>query len=90
MSAPVKTTCPDIDKAIRSIRAAIKVAKEGRKQHPEADDYFWDILYNIEDLEGPLEDLRNSNASLRDWGDSLEEELRSSASIIAELENKFG
>lgn len=88
MSAPVKNTCPDIDKCIVQIKEAIKAVMRGRKEYPEAEDYFWDILTNIDDLEGRLEDLRKDNSALRDWGHSLESELHTAAETIAELENE--
>lgn len=89
MGAPVKNTCPDIDKVINHLKAAIRAAIDGRKAHPEADDYFWDILYNIEDLEGRMEDLRKDNAALRDWGHDLDKELEDAANQINDLENKI-
>jgi hypothetical protein len=89
MSAPVKNTCPDIDKAINCVKAAIKAARDGRKEYPEADDCFWDILYNIEDLVGQLEDLRSDNSALRLWGHELDEQLREAAQQIVDLENQL-
>lgn len=68
MSAPVQNTCPDIDKAIKLINAAIKSAKDGRKNFPDADDNFYYIISDLGDLEGMLEDLRRDNSKLRDWG----------------------
>lgn len=88
MSAPVKNTCPDIDKCIKEVRVAIKAAERGRKEHPEADDYFYDILCNIEDLEGRLEDLRSDNSELRSWGHWLQEELHSLAQQLEDIETK--
>ena len=87
MSAPVKNTCPDIDKVIRHIDGAIKVAKNGRKLFPDADDCFCDILYELEGLYSMLEDLRKDNSKLRDWGHALEEELHTAAEVIAALED---
>lgn len=89
MSAPVKITCPDIDKVINHIMGAIKTAIKGRKELPEADDYFYDILYDLEGLDEKLEDLRNDNSQLRNWGDGLEEELHAAAQQIADLENQL-
>lgn len=88
MSAPIKNTCPDIDKVIIGIKMACQAAKNGRKEHPEADDYFWDILYNIEDLEGKLNDLRHDNEALREWGHTLDGQLQSAAEEIDRLEHK--
>jgi predicted nuclease with TOPRIM domain len=90
MAAPVKNTCPDIDKIILDIRRAIKIAEEGEKEHDrESADWhrYSDIQYHLSDIEGRLEDLRNANASLREWGESLTSELEEAAATINELES---
>jgi len=78
MSAPVKPTCPDIDKIIKCLRSAIKVCQNGEKEFKgeAAFDYFWEVLYEIEDLEDALEKLRSDNSSLRAWGYELEQQLK--------------
>lgn len=72
MSAPVKHTCPDIDKVIKWIRDC-----EGE----EIDKYF------IKNIVVDLEELREANSKLRNWGESLEEELHEAALRIDDLEN---
>lgn len=91
MAAPVKNTCPDINKAIKNVQAALRIAHNGMKRHEKReDDYidFDDIDTELRNLEGELEDLRNANASLREWGEGLTDELESSANYINELEQK--
>lgn len=91
MSAPVKMTCPDIDKIIKSLRSALRTAEHGLKNFKGEDcgEYFKDIEYDLDGLEWELEDLRKSNASLREWGDDLENQLEIAANEINDLENKL-
>jgi peptidoglycan hydrolase CwlO-like protein len=92
MAAPVKHTCPDIDKCIKLINSAIKDAESGMKitdRNSDEHDYFRYIISNIEDIEGILEDLRSSNDALRSWGEELTNEIESSANYIDELEQKI-
>ncbi len=92
MAAPVKNTCPDIDKVIKSINAAVKYANEGLKtfeKYSEPYELCRDILYEIDGIDGTLEDLRSANDALRTWGTELEEEVENAANYINELENKI-
>lgn len=92
MSAPVKNTCPDIDKGIKLIENAIKIISRRRMEidsNSDEDDVLYDILYLIEDVPGILEDLRRDNSALRDWGHDLDKQLEESANIINELEVKL-
>jgi thiamine kinase-like enzyme len=74
MSAPVKHTCPDIDKLIREVRILLRVAR--RAQSGEDINLADEIDYYLSDFESKLEELRDSNSKLRDWGEKLEEILR--------------
>lgn len=92
MSAPVKHTCPDIDKVIRQIRSALKIANGMMKQHERgSDDWhaYDDIDTELRNLEWDLEDLRSSNTALREWGEGLSEELETAANTINELGQKL-
>jgi uncharacterized protein Yka (UPF0111/DUF47 family) len=92
MSAPVKHTCPDIDKAIKKATGAIKTAEYGMKHvDKSSDEYdrFREIINDVEDIEPILEQLRSSNDELRKWGEELSDELHSSANYIEELEQKL-
>lgn len=89
MGAPIKNTCPDIDKAIKWVKGAMKAAKDGMsisengsKQH----DCFYDVDYQLDGVIDMLEDLRNANDALRKWGEGLENELQDATEIINDLE----
>lgn len=90
MSAPVKNTCPDIDNLIEYIKKAMKVAKDSRKEFPEADTEFYDIYSYLDGCEDMLNDLRKANSALRDWGYEMEKEVKeqqkSNNALEAELE----
>lgn len=88
MGAPVKHTCPDIDKVIKWIVSAMQVAKDGRKTFPEADDLFQDIYDELDGCEGKLEELRRANDTLRNWGYELEKELKEKEERIYTLESE--
>ncbi len=88
MAAPVKNTCPDIDKYIKWIKMAI--VKERDLQRMKESDVFDCAVSMASELEnciGYLEDLRASNDSLRCWGECLEEELHDAGQQINDLEN---
>lgn len=89
MPAPVKHTCPDIDKAIKKVAAALKIASAGRKSHDKGTDDY-DNYDAIEDclmyLEGDLEDLRSANDALRTWGTDMEKERDNFESNLYDLE----
>lgn len=85
---PIKHTCPDIDWVIRRVNDAMKSAKDGMKMC-DSDSDEWSCFDNIIDelyqVEGKLEQLRTSNDELRQWGieeankvDELEEILEAS------------
>jgi len=84
MGAPVKHTCPDIDRAIKHLKSAISEAKgliEDKKD-------FQSVEWEIEQAIGYFEDLRKSNDALRQWGEELDKELEESANLIGDLEDK--
>lgn len=89
MSAPVKHTCPDIDKAIKLIKEAIREADQGKKLS-DIDDMReslrW-VINQIEDLPYMLEDLRKANHSLREWGEATEDSLQKAEQTISDLES---
>lgn len=78
MSAPVKHTCPDIDRVIKAISAALKQADKAREdlsKDDPMDDVLYDISMGLNGLDRDLEDLRRDNAALRDWGHGLQDEV---------------
>lgn len=67
MSAPVRHTCPDIDKAIKAIISARIALKDALSEQDSEDKNYAigcadDELYGLGDM---LEDLRSSNDALR-------------------------
>lgn len=92
MSAPVKQTCPDINRVIKWVKSAMSEAKAGMDYDEATDDIkysFNEIISQLEGVEDMLEDLRSANSSLRDWGDDCEAEIEQLKEEIADLENKF-
>jgi|SRR6187402_421618 len=92
MSAPVKYTCPDVDKVIKMLQAIAQTAKEGMRYTDKSDDNyqrFKDCEWDIDDIIGRLEDLRSSNRELREWGEALESELEDAATEINRLETEL-
>lgn len=85
MPAPVKNTCPDIDKAIKCLKTAMKEVAEAI----EDKQIIRSIEIEIDNAIGYFEQLRNDNDSLRSWGNELNDEVESSANYINELENKI-
>lgn len=92
MAAPVKNTCPDIDRVIKKVSSAYKTAHTARCRSEKGTDEY-DYFDSIEDdlmyVEGELEDLRSDNSSLREWGNDLEDQLQVAAEKIDELERKI-
>ena len=90
MSAPVKHTCPDIDKLIKMLKDIQREANYGMKCHDKKSDDFErykNIEWYIDDIVGELENLRSANHELREWGEELDTELQSAAERIEELES---
>jgi len=90
MAAPVKNTCPDIDKYIKYIKYAL-VKERDLKSMSESDVFYnaVEMANQLEECIGYLEDLRSSNGALREWGEGLESELEDAAATINELETKL-
>lgn len=92
MAAPVRNTCPDIDKCIKFINEAIKTAEYGMKandRHSDNWDLFKEVINSIEDCDSILESLRSDNESLRLWGQEQEDKVENCATYINELEEKI-
>lgn len=82
MGAPVPHTCPDVDNAIKVLK--------------EVEGFSDEISGNSRHVADILEDLRKSNASLRDWGEDMElqrndlqEENQDLLDKIQELEDRI-
>jgi predicted nucleic acid-binding Zn-ribbon protein len=90
MSAPIRHTCPDIDKVISNINEAIKLLSAIPKMEDielikQYADYANDELYRLDDI---LEDLRSSNDALRNWGHDLEKQIEELENAVYELQNQ--
>lgn len=91
MSAPVKNTCPDIDRMQKSLKYAIKEAEYAMKRYEmgqSAQDAMQTSIDEMSTAIDVLEDLRRSNDLLRQWGteqenraEQLEEELNKYISL---------
>ena len=90
---PVRNTCP----AINKLQKTIKEIKDNFASFKEDDNVedFLDSMntasWELQDIYDTLEELRNANSALRDWGyelTSLAENLESEKDAeIGELEN---
>lgn len=90
MSAPVKHTCPDIDKYIKYIKRAIYKDRDLKNMdEKELYDAASSMSAELESCIDYLEDLRKSNGELRDWGEGLDKELSNAADEIYNLEQKL-
>ncbi len=68
MSAPIKHTCPDIDRALKHLKDAWREIKDSVEDKRTRDNIEWEL----DMVESILEDLRKDNGALRDWGHDLE------------------
>lgn len=91
MAAPVKHTCPEIDKYIRSIKDVMVRNDRTLMQMSEDDIRDTAIQMNNElhDCIEYLESLRQSNEELRNWGEELDGNLSSAAEEINELSERL-
>lgn len=90
MAAPIKHTCPDIDKYIKWIKMALVEERDlQRMKESDVFDCAVSMSNELYNCIGYLEDLRASNDTLRKWGEVLEEELHDAAQYISELEDKL-
>lgn len=77
---PVGNTCPVINDAQEELRRVsaqmLKYEKETTEQNFTVlveELYNWRLV--LEDMENTLEDLRDSNSALRNWGNNLIDEI---------------
>jgi predicted nuclease with TOPRIM domain len=90
MAAPVKETCPDIDKYIKYIKMAIVKDRDLRSMdEKELYDSASSMADELENCIDYLEELRGSNHALREWGNGLNDELETAANQIFDLEQKL-
>ena len=100
MGAPVGNTCPDIDQVIEAIKESLKCYNNicsyvDDLQDTELTDRQSDWLSylksetdEIEHHLWGLEDLRNTNSKLREWGEELESEKYDFENELSTLEDR--
>jgi len=87
---PIKHTCPDIDKYIKWIKSDIEQDRYLRNMdEKELYDCASTMASRLEDCIGYLEELRNSNDTLRCWGIEEAEKVDSLENYVEELEEKI-
>lgn len=87
---PIKHTCPDIDKYIKWIKSDIKQDRYLKNMdEKELYDTASTMASRLEDCIGYLEELRNSNDTLRSWGIEEAEKVDSLENYVEELEEKI-
>ena len=93
MSAPVKITCPDIDKAIKLLNPLINQIIKLKEYDYESAQTMKDLLSECENAMssavGYFEDLRQSNDALRNWGKEMEEEAETLQVQVNELQEQL-
>ena len=95
---PVKNTCPLIDKCIQQIKSVIdkSVDVSYSRDVDTMEEWIEDTVWLMDKIIETLEELRDSNSKLRDWGsneasrvDELELKIVKLEEKIEELENQI-
>ena len=89
--APVGYTCNDINDIQKNIKDAIDYIKSISNSSDDDDiEYYIESASDLlNDVIEDMEDIRNDNASLRDWGDELFDKLEEAEETIASLKYKI-
>lgn len=93
MGAPIRNTCPDIDRVIKSIQGRIKCLNQigdidEDSDFESIDSELDDTIEFLDGLMDEFESIRRSNATLREWGEGLETEQESAAQTISDLDDR--
>ena len=86
MAAPVRHTCPNIDKTIKRL-GTIRDHMEEMVNHMN-NMVKW-VEKELNDIEYELEELRSDNGALRDWGTEQEDRVKLLEMEIGELEQQL-
>lgn len=82
-SEPIKHTCPDIDYAIKTLQSVVKYINDSTNE--------W--ISDIDDISSGnrclLEQLRDANSSLREWGNNLVSDLEEQDREIEQLNKEI-
>lgn len=87
---PIKNTCPDINRYIRSIKGTIIPIRDLRNY--EYDDLLKaseQMLYELENCIDYLEELREANHKLRIWGNEEAERVDDLEKELSKLEKEL-
>lgn len=84
---PNKHTCPQIDDLKLWLESALRVCNnpDSADSQEEILQTVKDYIYDIPDI---LEELRNSNSELREWGNDLVSECESKDLVIENLNSE--
>ena len=88
---PIKATCPDIDKYIKWIK--MEIVKDRDLKNMDQDELFnaaSSMSSQLSSCIDYLEELRESNSTLREWGVEEAEKADEFERKIYELELKLG
>ena len=86
MGAPIKHTCPDIDKVIKRLNELrVNVNDTIKKIESSLDDMLNEIDGELSHVEDSLEELRSDNSALRDWGYQSEGKVNELEERVSDL-----
>lgn len=88
---PVKDTCPLIDKCIQQIKSVIdkSIDVSYSRDVDTMEEWISDTVWLMDKIIETLEELRDSNSKLRDWGCNEADRVDELEEKIEKLENKI-
>lgn len=90
MGAPVRHTCPDIDRVKRQIIEARKILHDLQRldDMDEARKYADYADSELDGLDTMLEELRSDNSDLRSWGYEMQNKVEELEAHIIDLQEQ--
>ncbi len=92
MAAPIKYTCPDIDRYIKDLKHWCPERRNDIEDWftvEELKELCYNLINSIDDCCNNFEDIRDANDILRTWGTSMEEKFETLQVQYNELEEKY-
>lgn len=93
-NAPIKNTCPDINQMQSNLESMARILEGFHTEDKWQEKEIIDSIYDLYQMSKSLENLRNQNQELRDWGNSecarveeLEKDLDYANQQLSELES---
>jgi len=88
---PVKCTCPLIDKCIQQIKSVIDKSTDVSysRDVDTMEEWISDTVWLMDKIIETLEELRDSNSKLREWGCNEADRVDELEEKIEKLENKI-